>query len=656
MINKLFYILLLVILFSCNDSVIELNDKWEIYNEQFVKSDNISSPVKEGEYYFTGNPLKSKKNKVFNYGSIKQKIDIKQGVNYSLYLSGIMSSGKVWIDNELLSSYGSLGNNIENSTPWIKRDVVNFIPDSDKIDLVIEFSNFYFKTKYIAKWIVLGETKNVISLYIKHQSKDYFTTGLLIICGTLFLLMFIVNRKEKHNLYFSMFTLSYGIRSYLIKNTTIQEFIPEMTWIMEYQFNKASEIWALTFILLFFRSLFKDEFKSILIRIFAIVALLTSFTAFLPLEIFNRYNLLLLMHLEVLIVGLVIIYKLIICVRNKKKFSLYALISIVLFFGSIVFDIFANRIIISFDYYSAQFVIIVVIAMFLMIGKNRSETTKDLFEKTMLNIDIKNVFSKYVPLQILSNISTNYLKASSPGDYVIKALTIVYIDIRDFTKLSEGLSPIENFQLVNHFYEIAGDEIGKYGGFIESYRGDGVKAIFENDPGDSISAVSEISKKIITIPDLKIGTSIHFGKVVLGKIGCNERIQATAISDVTRIISAMDDFISRMGIEFIITEKVFFSSNISNNRVLYLGDILLKNEEDSIKLYQVFPEDYALDPLFKDTFSSGINMIKNKKYVRALSYFNLANIYQPENKLVLYYITQLELFLNEKGSLFRLRM
>ena len=69
-----------------------------------------------------------------------------------------MSSGKVWIGNELLSSYGSLGNNIENSTPWIKRDVVNFIPDSDKIDLVIEFSNFYFKTKYIAKWIVLGET------------------------------------------------------------------------------------------------------------------------------------------------------------------------------------------------------------------------------------------------------------------------------------------------------------------------------------------------------------------------------------------------------------------------------------------------------------------------------------------------------------------
>ena len=73
--------------------------------EVITKSDNISSPVKEGEYYFTGNPLKSKKNKVFNYGSIKQKIDIKQGVNYSLYLSGIMSSGKVWIDNELLSSY-----------------------------------------------------------------------------------------------------------------------------------------------------------------------------------------------------------------------------------------------------------------------------------------------------------------------------------------------------------------------------------------------------------------------------------------------------------------------------------------------------------------------------------------------------------------------
>lgn len=658
MIKRILLIISILLILSCgkSESISEIDGTWSLYNQKYILSDNVQNLKSDGEMYFSGSTPRLKDNGEYLFGSIKQTITVIPDKNYSLYISGILSSSKIWIDNSCLGEYGEIGYSLNESTPSIKRSIINFIPEKETIDIVIEFSNFHFKSKFLFKWIVYGESRDIIDLYIKNQSKDYFTTGLLIICSILFLLMFIINIKNKYNLYFALFTLSYGIRSYLMKNTTIQGILPWFTWTMEYQLNKASEIWALTFIILFLEALYPKEFRSLFIKIFTIIAFLSSFLAFIPLEYFNRYNILTLMHIEILISGVYIISRLIRSVRNSRQLSVAALISMALFFASIVFDIIANTTILLFEYYSAQFVIIVVVTMFMMMGKRISEMTDYVIEKQRINLDIKDVFSKFVPINILQNLNNGELEDRPAGEYTVEPLTMIFIDIRDFTKLSEGLSPQDNFTMINRFYDIVGSQVNINGGYIESYGGDGVKAIFQCAPDNAIKCAYNISDKVALSSGIKIGLSIHFGKVVLGTIGGEDRIQATAVSDVTRILGSMDQFNSKMGIEILITKIVYTLSTLTNDNVLSLGSIIIEGEDEPISLYQIIPSTYQIEPLFKEAFENAISMLKVKNYPKAYGYFALALQYNKSHQLTKHYLKEMDTFFKLRELTFTLKL
>lgn len=656
--KKIVYLFISMFVLSCstNRDIKEISGKWKLYNNRFILSDNLKDSEADVELYFSGGSKRLKENKSYSYGSIRQSLNVEPGGNYSLYISGILSSAKIWIDNKLLAQFGEIGDKIEDSTPDIKRSLVNFTATSDKVDIVIEFSNFYFRSKYLFKWIVYGESSKILSLYIKNQSKDYITTGMLIICSILFLLVFFTDIRNRYNLYFALFTLSYGIRSFLMKNTTIENFLPWFNWIMTFQLNKASELWALTFILLFFVKLYPLEFNKSLSRIISFLALTTSFLSFIPLDIFNRYHILLVMHIQILIAGGYIIARLFTCVIQKRHLSKLTLITMSLFFSSIVFDIFASRTVVLFDYYSAQIVVLVVAVMFLLIAKIRSDSSHEVYETERINSNIRRVFSKFVPIEILVNLNNSNLNDRPPGDYKVEIVTMIFIDIRDFTKLSEGLTPRENFAMINDFYEIVGSRVNDRGGYVESYGGDGVKAIFPGEPDESISAALSISREVAITSGIKIGISIHYGKVVLGTIGGGNRIQATAISDVTRTLGAMDQFNSKMNIEILITDKVFLLSTIAKENIIFLGNIQMNNDEEPLDLYQLISENDNIDSQFREAFENGVDAIMKKEYSRAYEYFQLSKKLNPNHQLTITYLEELEEFLKLRGLTFNLKL
>ncbi|MGL1891702.1 MAG: adenylate/guanylate cyclase domain-containing protein [Spirochaetaceae bacterium] len=659
MIKKILYILLLLLLYSCNvnKNIVEVNGKWELYNNKFILSEPSNTvELPDSKLYFSGSNKEIATNKNYEFGSIKQKLNVIPNNNYSLYFSGVHSASKIWIDGELLGEFGTIGKTLNSSEPDIRRGLINFTPQKKSVDLVIEFSHFYFNTKYLFKWIVLGNTSDIVRLYIKSQSKDYITFGLLIICSFLFLLIYIINRKNSYNLFLSLFSISYGLRSFLMKNTTLYYMIPSLKWEYIYMITKASELWALSFILLFFRSLFPEELDNIVTKIIVSATLVMSLLTFIPLEYFNKHNVLLVFHILVLISGVYIISRLLKTVQKYRSYAVPAMITVIFFFSTIVFDIFASRIMVIFDYYSAQFVFLLIITMFLMIGKNRSDTSRSVAHKQKMNLLTRETFSKFVPIEILSRVNNSQLIDRPPGDFILEAITMVYIDIRDFTKLSEGLSPTDNFKLINDFYSIVGEHVNSNHGYIESYGGDGVKAIFSDNPLDAINTTLNISRDVAKSSGIKIGMSIHFGKVVLGTIGGKNRIQATAISEVTRILGVMDNFNSKMGIEILITEVIYKSSNIHYQKTIYLGPVILKDEEEPVNLYQVIPDDFHIDPLFRESFSDAVDMIQKKSYSKALSIFYLAQRYNPTHLLTKYYVKQLENFVKLDQLTFTLKL
>jgi adenylate cyclase len=107
---------------------------------------------------------------------------------------------------------------------------------------------------------------------------------------------------------------------------------------------------------------------------------------------------------------------------------------------------------------------------------------KKMKEKKQYNI--LELFKPYVPEAVAYRISEG--KENLPSER--SETTIIFIDIRGFTKLADQLDPEKATEIINNIFAPIVGIINKYGGSINKFLGDGLVAIFgtpfshENDP------------------------------------------------------------------------------------------------------------------------------------------------------------------------------
>jgi adenylate cyclase len=134
-----------------------------------------------------------------------------------------------------------------------------------------------------------------------------------------------------------------------------------------------------------------------------------------------------------------------------------------------------------------------------------------------------------------------------------KEVTILFVDIVNFTPLSERLSPKEVSQLLNQFFREMNDIIFAYRGTLDKYMGDAIMAIFgapierEDDADRAIHAALEMRRALLKmnetmepdrIFDIRIG--INSGRVVAGNLGSPKRMDYTVIGDVVNTASRLE--------------------------------------------------------------------------------------------------------------------
>ena len=134
-----------------------------------------------------------------------------------------------------------------------------------------------------------------------------------------------------------------------------------------------------------------------------------------------------------------------------------------------------------------------------------------------------------------------------------KEVTVLFVDIVNFTPLSERLSPKEVSQLLNQFFREMNDIIFAYRGTLDKYMGDAIMAIFgapierEDDADRAIYAALDMRKALFRMnetmePDriFDIRTGINSGRVVAGNLGSPKRMDYTVIGDVVNTASRLE--------------------------------------------------------------------------------------------------------------------
>lgn len=272
------------------------------------------------------------------------------------------------------------------------------------------------------------------------------------------------------------------------------------------------------------------------------------------------------------------------------------------------------------------------------------ERTEELANANKRLLRLSEANSRFVPKEFLNNLGRDSIEQVELGDQVEREMTVVFSDIREFTKISEALSPQENFDFINEYLSGIVPIIRRNGGFIDKFIGDSVMALFPNEPDQAVQTVfefedflEEFNKKLIKAkkPTIQIGTGIHTGNLILGTIGHDHRLETTVISDAVNTASRVEGLTKYYKANIIATEGTL--SRLKNNdkyKYRFLDKVNVKGKSKTLSVYEFLShkEKKKLEAL--PLYNQGLELIKQEKISDAANIFSKLKDTYPEDMAI----------------------
>ena len=211
---------------------------------------------------------------------------------------------------------------------------------------------------------------------------------------------------------------------------------------------------------------------------------------------------------------------------------------------------------------------------------------------------VVNVFKQYVAPQVVDKISKDKdFELVLGGEN--RHIAVLFVDIRGFTTMSESLQPEEVVEILNEYLSLTTKSIFDNGGTLDKFVGDATMAVF-NAPFD---LDDYIFRAVCTAWDMKAGADaisdkfekrfgksvafgigVNCGNAVVGNIGCDFRMDYTAIGDTVNTAARLESNAKRG--QILISESVYEAVK-ERVEVTPIGEIPLKGKNKGVFIYQL---------------------------------------------------------------------
>lgn len=248
---------------------------------------------------------------------------------------------------------------------------------------------------------------------------------------------------------------------------------------------------------------------------------------------------------------------------------------------------------------------------------------KDSIREKINDIEIINAsYERFVPKEFLTLLQKKSIIDVEIGDNSSLEMSVLFSDMRNFTMISEKLTPQQNFKFLNSYLDKMTPAINQNEGFIDKYIGDAVMALFPKHPDDAVKAAIEmnIALKSLNKNDasdpIKMGVGIHKGNLVLGTIGRATRMETTVISDTVNSSARLESLNKVYGTNILISGEIKQSLTSSLKSQCRLIDrTKVKGKSKMLEVYEVLSADITnnyknkletkntLEKVVKDFFS-----------------------------------------------------
>ncbi len=242
-----------------------------------------------------------------------------------------------------------------------------------------------------------------------------------------------------------------------------------------------------------------------------------------------------------------------------------------------------------------------------------------------------SAYGRFVPHDFLRFLEKESILDVSLGDQVQKDMTVLFSDIRSFTALSESMSPRENFNFLNSYLSRIGPEIRNHKGFIDKYIGDAIMALFPEQPEDAVDAAIAMRARLreynihrasTGYRPISTGIAINTGRLMLGTLGEQERMDGSVISDAVNLCSRLESLSRIYGECILMTGETL--SRLDRKRgygVRFVDRVRVRGRKAAVLIYEVFdgdaPEQRDAKARTKAQWGEALNLYYDRRFVEA---------------------------------------
>jgi len=226
-----------------------------------------------------------------------------------LNLEEISNAYNIYVNGQKVASMGRAGTDQTTTVPLELPQVVDLEIETDRIELIIQASNFHHRPGGAWSVIKLGRLENIRKTQEKRLSFDMFLFGSIFIIALYHLGLFAVHRKDPSPLYFSIFCFLIALRLLTTGGRNIYLFFPQVSWEYMYKYAYASFYLAVPAFGMFMQSIFPKLSERLFHLIAALAVVFSAVVFFTPVRIFSHtLNIYEIITLATLVYGLYVIF------------------------------------------------------------------------------------------------------------------------------------------------------------------------------------------------------------------------------------------------------------------------------------------------------------------------------------------------------------
>ncbi len=241
---------------------------------------------------------------------------------------------------------------------------------------------------------------------------------------------------------------------------------------------------------------------------------------------------------------------------------------------------------------------------------------------------IRRQFATYVPPGVVNEMVEHPESFRLGGER--RDLSILFSDVRDFTRLAEEIAPEDVSRLLNEYLTPMTEIVFETRGTLDKYIGDAIVAFWgaplpvDSHPlraceaaiamQESLAQLRATRHDLPGVDRLQIGIGLHSGPVVVGNMGSELRFDYSVTGDGVNLCSRLEGLTKFYGVGILTSEHLV--SRISGIPVRELDKVRVKGKRESVRIFEVLTREgsESLGGRFLESYAKGLRAYREGRW------------------------------------------